>query len=149
MSERITLTKRDLKFLQSHDFDRDLGYDVNPDSSARILQESYDRVDQFLREQYGRSFTMTELVEETGVDPRKMTEYLHSRTDVEPTYTIKNGVVRRWLSNAKPFDPSKEGLKEVKKMEKQLQDDLGHQAREDYYWTQTRGHNKKRLSSKH
>lgn len=105
-------------------------------------ESKYETIEQFLRAQFDRTFTMKELEEETGIKRDVALTYLRERPDVEASLVRKDGYVERWKSNVVPLPPTEAGMWEERISQLQHLDQMGKQAREDYYWTLTRGQRK-------
>lgn len=136
------------KFLKQYGFDE--GFEEGESVASMIIRalEGRQRIDTFLRSQYGRGFSLAELIQYTGADRQMALRYLRNRDDVEAALITKAGSVFRWVSHVEPFESTEEGELEEKLLQAQWLDQLGRDARADFLWTQTRGRHKRRVSSR-
>lgn len=143
----MNISESDQAFLARHNFDADVPFSDSSDSVLEEARLKHIRMKAFLEDQYLRGFTTMEMQKTTGLG--QMICYLFLRkclkdNGVEVANTSKDGKITRWKSLLEPPDATKEGLLEEKKLEQEVRDKLGKQARADFFWTLTRGKKKRR-----
>jgi len=145
----MALHESDTIFLKNHDFNRDAPFLLGDNEMQEQTTILYQRAETFLRDQYDRSFTTKDMMESVGISRSAALKYLRGREDVEPTLKRKDGYIERWLSHVAPIEPTREGLEQVRREESLRNDELGREARLDFYMTQKRGSFKKRVKTRY
>lgn len=142
------LGESDRTFLAQHNFDADVPFSDHPDTWVDDAKFLGDSLNNFLVSISGLSYTLDEMIKVTRVGRTAALRFVRSHPELtSPALMRTDGYVERWTSHAPVPSPSPEGLVEDARLEQEARDELGRQARADFWWTTRRGQKKRKQHS--